>query len=288
MAFYDKDRLLEEANAQMVAEYLGMEMQYKGGNIQIKCPGHLKRLGKEDNNFGSCVLTEKGYHCFACHKTVGLINMVIEVEDLENRSDEMTSSDIFNEALGIIGDALGGREIYKIYGQTDIAEERTKTLSVEDIALLGLKSNTVIDIIETVSNDKRIICEEDFIPKIPNTGDVFDASTYLGVTRKSYSLRLLKNEDPIAYAKIIKKCAQKAMDKYQEMINACEHTSEKSDIFNLISTGTKDELLYDFKHIYMDMYNRCKEIYMETEVPEEDNEPLMPEPPKIPRYNLFD
>ena len=54
------------------------------------------------------------------------------------------------------------------------------------------------------------------------------------------------------------------MDKYQEMINACEHTSEKSDIFNLISTGTKDELLYDFKHSYMDMYNRCKEIYMET------------------------
>lgn len=288
MAFYDKDRLLEEANAQMVAEYLGMEMRYKGNNIQIKCPGHFKRLGKEDNNFGSCVLTEKGYHCFACHKTVNLINMVIEFENLEEKTDDESKNDIFNEALGIIGDALGGREIYMISGQTEIAEERTKALSVEDLSLLGLKSTVIIDVIETASNDKKMICEEDYIPKNPNTGTTFDASTYLGVTRKSYSLRLLKNEDPVAYAKLIKKSAKEAMERYQEMIKACEHTSEKSKIFSVIKTDKKDELLYDFKHIYMDMYNRCKEIYMETEVLDDFVETKTSEMPVIPNYNLFD
>ena len=214
--------------------------------------------------------------------------MVIEFENLEEKSDEMTKADIFNEALGIIGDALGGRENYMISGQSDFLEERIKALSVDDLALIGLKPTTIIDIIETASNDKKIICEEDYIPKIPNTGVIFDASTYIGITRKSYSLRLLKNEDPSAYAKLIKKSAKEAMNKYQKMIDSCEHTSDNSSIFDLIKTEKKDELLYDFKHIYMDMYNRCKEIYVETEDTDDFIENKEPEEYHVPNYNLFD
>jgi hypothetical protein len=99
---------------------------------------------------------------------------------------------------------------------------------------------------------------------------------------------MLKNEDPVAYAKLIKKSAKEAMERYQEMIKACEHTSEKSKIFSVIKTDKKDELLHDFKHIYMDMYNRCKEIYMETEVLDDFVETKTSEMPVIPNYNLFD
>ena len=70
----------------MLVEFLGIDHEIKGSYTYIKCPGHLKRVGKVDNNFGNCILTEKGYHCFACKggTTVGLIDMVQELQDCEH------------------------------------------------------------------------------------------------------------------------------------------------------------------------------------------------------------
>jgi hypothetical protein len=287
MAFYDKERLLDEANARMVAEYLGMDMQYRGSIINIKCPGHKRRLGRESGSYSACMLTEKGYHCFACNKQVSLINMVIEYEDLDEKFPN--PADAFQEALGIIGDALGGRNLYTLDGDAELAEERSRALSADDLKIIGLEQAAAIDMIETVSNDKKSITSDGLIPKIPNTGMSFDAATYLGVSHKTFSVRVLKNEDPVAYNHLIKKAAKAAMEKYKNMIDACEHTSPKSKIFNIIKSQdkTNDEILYDFKHIYMDLYNRSKEIYMEVEDTEE-NVSMSEEIVEIPRYNLFD
>lgn len=283
MAFYDKDRLLDEANAQMVAEYLGMDMLYKGNTIQIKCPGHLKRMHHEDQNFGNCSLTEKGYHCFACHKTVGLIQMVMEYEQIDD----------YAEALGIIGDSLGGRENYLISGDVQIREATSKVLSNEDLELLGLKANVSIDYIESVSNNKKMLVSEELIPKIPNTGLTFDAQTYLGTTHKTYSIRLLKNEDPEVYYTLIKNKAKEAMDKYEFLLETvCKKANKEFNFLSPIfgkSEEKNEELLYDLKNMYMDMYNRAKEIYMDIDENDCGNvEVQQPEEITIPHYDLFD
>lgn len=281
MAFYDKNRLLEEATSMMLVEFLGIDHEIKGSYTYIKCPGHLKRVGKVDNNFGNCILTEKGYHCFACKggTTVGLIDMVQELQDCE-----------YVEALEVIGDALGGRKNYRISGDEISTFEVNKTLSQSDFELLGLSSSVSIDEIQFISNDKKYIVENDCIPK--GTPNIEDIETYLATTRKTYSLRTLKIDAPEVYHTLIKRKAKEAMEKYQFMMDVvCDRTSKESAILLPLceKTDLEDEVLYDFKHIFMDMYNRCKEIYMEIDddmcgkIIQEIEEDI-----KIPNYNLFD
>lgn len=280
MAFYDKDRLLEEATSLMIVEYLGVDHIAKGGYVYIKCPGHLDRLGKEDAHFGNCVLTEKGYHCFACGITVNIVQMVREIQDCD-----------YPEALGIIGDALGGRNNYTLSGTSIPNLEANKQLVQSDLELLGLKPNISIDEIHFISNDKKYISNEGYIPKIP-PNDIAN-EIYLATTHKSYSLRTLRIEDPCVYYTLIKNKAKEAMDKYQFMMDVvCDRTSKESILLlPLCQSGElDDEIIYDFKHLYMDMYNRCKEIYMEidAEMCGDVSNEVIEEPPKIPHYNLFD
>lgn len=277
MAYYDQERLNEEANSQIIADYLGIESEIKGSRTWIKCPGHFARMGKEDRNFGNCVLTEHGYHCFACNKIIHQTQMVMEFADCD-----------YNEALGIIGDALGGRENYLLSG--DVLKQHTieKALSAEDLELIGLVPNVSIDIVESLSNDKKQIVQDELIPVIPSTGSQFDFELYCATTHKSYSIRLLKNEDPETYYRLIRQKAKESMDKYQKMIEICERSSEQSKILlPLCETNElNEEVLYDFKHLFMDMYNRCKEIYFENGAEETEEAPTIEEP-KIPKYNLF-
>ena len=73
-----KKLLLEEADAREVAEYIGMDVQKRGANYFVLCPGHSNRLGKEDSTIGNCVLYKNGYKCFACNpdKIIDIFQMV--------------------------------------------------------------------------------------------------------------------------------------------------------------------------------------------------------------------
>lgn len=57
-------------DSEMVAENLGMEIKRKGKRKSILCPSH------DDRNFGSCILTERGYRCFACGMNGDIFQMV--------------------------------------------------------------------------------------------------------------------------------------------------------------------------------------------------------------------
>ena len=103
MARYDKERLLDEATAEEVAAYLGLEMVRRGSRIFIRCPSP----GHNDRNIGNCCLTHKGYKCFACGTSGGLIDLVMQSQNCD-----------FTEALGLIGDALGGRQQYTLSGNS--------------------------------------------------------------------------------------------------------------------------------------------------------------------------
>ena len=74
----DIKRLMDEADARTVAEFLGMQIVKKGKYDFIQCPGHEKRLGKPDSHIGNAVLLKNGYKCFACNTFIPTAEMVME------------------------------------------------------------------------------------------------------------------------------------------------------------------------------------------------------------------
>ncbi len=61
-----------------IAESVGISTRLANGKYHIHCPGHAIRLGKEDKNDSSCVLTKTGYRCFACGESIDVFQMVQE------------------------------------------------------------------------------------------------------------------------------------------------------------------------------------------------------------------
>ena len=275
--FYDSERIIEDADVVNVAEYLDMEMSRSGSVIRIKCPGHFKRLGKEDNNFGSCMLTEKGYHCFACQVSVGLIDMVEEVKGCS-----------YVEALGIIADANGGRENYIVSGEYKMPIERTvKVLSDEDLKLIGLKSNICFDEYLFPDGDKEYIKNCHY--NISFDLNDLDAPYYIASKNKSVSIKSLKIKNERLYNTIIKNAAKAAMQKYQDAITNFAKDGKNVNLFKPFGE-INEEIIYDFKLKFSQMYQRSKEIYDEIDEKTCISELLDKEPEKviIPKYDLFD
>ena len=187
--FYDEERIMADADTVQVAEYIGLEMRRAAGKWQIKCPGHPKILGKEDNNFGSCVLVDdpaksmKGYHCFACGRFVNLIGMVREVKDCS-----------YIEALREIGEANGGSEQYVIDGTEDFKVKKESLFSNEDLELIGLIPSIAIKLPMNYSDTRFEVLEE----KIDDNINMFITN---GLTRFRSSISTVYPENIVYTAK---------------------------------------------------------------------------------------
>lgn len=126
----EREYLLAVADPRTVAEYIGMPMKKQGKNISILCPhpGHV------DHHMGNCFLTDYGYRCYSCGAKENLADMVRQYKDVD-----------YQEALGIIADAYGGRERYQ-----SIKGKVTKgpwVLSKEECKVLGIYNTPVYGVV---------------------------------------------------------------------------------------------------------------------------------------------
>ena len=280
MAYYDGEKIIEDADAYTVAEFLNMETLRRGKNIQIKCPGHLKRLGKIDTNFGSCMLTEKGYRCFACGVTISMVQMVCEYANVDT-----------NEAFGIIGDALGGREQYIKNGKaTDGHYETVRILPAADLEILNISPSVSFDSIFFMDKSKEYIKTCDFSVK-PDQYNL-EADYYLATKNCTISLKSLLNDCPKLYYTLIKNKACEGMERYQKAIDEiCNRQHEASKLLMPLCDGKlDDEVIYDIKTKFTSMYERCQEIYDEIDI-DDCIQSMVKVPQKkviIPEYDLFD
>lgn len=129
----DIKRLMEEADAATVAEYIGMNVVKKGQYRFIPCPGHEKRLGRSDTHIGNAVLLKNGYKCFACNTFVPTAEMVMEFTGCEKR-----------KAYHIIAEAMGGEELYPDSGKSaDIPRVRLSPEELEALKLAPTGSKTI-------------------------------------------------------------------------------------------------------------------------------------------------
>lgn len=269
MAFYDEARIMEDADALSVAEYLGIEIRRAGKRHQIYCPGHFARLGKEDSSMGSCYLTNKGYHCYACDAQVSLPNMVMEIEDCS-----------YKEALGIIADSLGGRELYTISGKYD-NEEREQILKEQDLKILGLLPTVSFDVILNEYSSKEEIMEANSKNRESEDEEIrrltlsakYDANapvgttSYLAVHHQTISLKSIFQESPVEYYFVVRNKAKEAMDKYKHWSDCLANpTSNEFELFKktfeYIGVDFDNNTIFDLKQLFTNWYARAKEIYL--------------------------
>lgn len=253
---YNAKAIKEDVSAIDIArDILKLEIETRGSNHYIKCPSHFRVLGKFDEHFGSCVLTDDGYWCHACHIKVGKIDMVMEHENCT-----------FREALDMIGDYLEEKEKYHISPEEikENAEIRANfPLSVDELIEIGLYpyGNKEVKVVvnsssETYENDLP------FIKKKYSNGE----QEYLYYQREvAPSIYTLYKEDNELYSEIIRGKANEKLAKYETIEKL--FLDRNSILFPLLSDMAKgkegfieEDELFQIRNIISNKKRICKMI----------------------------
>ncbi|NLS45834.1 MAG: hypothetical protein GX969_08885 [Firmicutes bacterium] len=251
MARYNLDSLREEADALSVAEYIGMDIFSNGSRHYIYCPGHEERLGKPDRKADNCVLTKRGYRCFACGVWKDVFEMVMEFMGCG-----------LHEAFGIVGDACGGRHYFIEKGDKNSKEPEVLPIKRCDLELIGLNSRRkrVNSIIGSGFKERQDCINV----KALGETDQFD-DYYLYYTREDAdTLYSLYKEDPQLFKQLILTKATYAAIEYKNMMDlVCKGKSPLSAIVDIaMGREVDNEFLYQLRNVYKEKYNRCREIIL--------------------------
>lgn len=194
---FDLEKVREDANALEVAEYLGLEVIKSGKNHYIRCPEHIRNIGKADRSIGNCILSEKGYHCFACGGKGDAIKLAQLTENID-----------FIDAVNVVIEAVGGNfSDYTVrYNRNNHRPHEQFPLSSQDLVLLGLKKccygilpKTFIQQKEDCPENWRIYPNYSFLRMGADVIYGYDAGP--GV---KYSLIELWNDDREGFNELIK------------------------------------------------------------------------------------
>ena len=241
----DKEALLAEANAIEVARYIGMRVEQKGANFFTLCPGHKKRIGKEDTNIGNCVLYENGYRCLACDpdKTHDVFDMVQEFTGCS-----------FPEALQTVAEIYGGESLFA--SNSPYADKLT--LTSDDLKLIGLRN----------SGKKACPINASYRHFEPEEGTFIEKSNEEFLSMKAFcteSLLLLKKNNPKEYRRLIASRAKIAGQKYCLAIKKYGYRNAPgaSEVFDLFEDngGVDDSVFVGIRNALTKKAWRCKEIY---------------------------
>lgn len=72
----DISELKEIVEPDILADYLGLEYQEKGGRFLILCPFH------GDRNLGSAYIRNGWFHCFSCGESMDIVELVQKVKNI--------------------------------------------------------------------------------------------------------------------------------------------------------------------------------------------------------------
>lgn len=217
------------ADVETVAECLGLQTQRRGSRVSILCPCH------DDQHFGSCYLTPKGFKCYACHEHGDMIKLV-----------QKTLNCDFVEACDFIAGIYGQADDFK----ADNIRPMKRVLDEESLRLIGL-SNTddsgnrlgkvYVDIIIVPSNFPESKLQKGQrlkwvpLPNYEDCGSIFDDRPpntspdgyyVLQELITSNPLQELLNEDEKAYKELICRKATEAADKYRRLIDMAQNPAK--------------------------------------------------------------
>lgn len=193
----ERERLLAVADPRTVAEYIGMPMKRQGKNISILCPhpGHM------DRHMGNCFLTDYGYRCYSCGAKENLADMIRQYKNVD-----------YQEALGIIADAYGGRERYQsIKGKS---AKGPWVLSKEECKVLGIYNTPVYGVVRIGDSTADFRANERVVfSHWEEDGAVYATERRLIVD----PLQKLMDEDYTLYKEMVLQHAEDALARLREV-----------------------------------------------------------------------
>lgn len=235
--FYDRREVLQNADPETVARSLGIPMENRGRYTYLLCPGHERNFGKTDHSFGNAILTNHGYHCFACNRSGSVFDMVMEMKNVS-----------FHEAIDYVAKTTGCD-----YDQPDKLPPR-QPLDRRECELLGLsyKDHTFCIVNEKFREKNDI----NVVPKREQHRFSMEEQCDLVTSNERFdTLYDLQKNDPVFFKELLIEKAKEAIEKREKMI---EHVSdiefypEKKLYYRL----DKDQLM----KIYIDEIAEIKKI----------------------------
>ncbi len=115
-----------------VCDALGIEMRKSGSHIFIRCPSHMRILGKEDKKPTNCILTRKGYKCYACGASGDWLRMSADFLEMPYE----TWHDKYNVAIAVAKKAYP-ELIPKLTSRND-GDKADFFLTHKELSLIGL------------------------------------------------------------------------------------------------------------------------------------------------------
>lgn len=242
----DKKALLQEANAIEVAQYIGMTVEKKGANYFTLCPGHKKRMGREDINIGNCVLYPNGYRCMACDPDT--------THDVFDMVQEFTGCS-FPEALQTVAEIYGGENLF---ASTDNTITEKLPLSSDDLKLIGLKPHG--QKFSPINGSY-----EHFEPDAGNSIKKINNEYLLCKSPSSESLINLRKNNPKEFNRLIARKAKEAGEKYCRTIKRCKNRTspDAGKVFDLFEKdgSIDDSTFISIVNALKRKAWRCKEIF---------------------------
>ena len=149
---YDKETLLASVDCIELARYLGMPIEKHGSSYFTQCVSGLHRETQLDHN----KIYSNGCYCFSCGKRYDAAGMVMAYYE-----NVLGQSINFQEALGIIGDSLGGRNAFLVGKHVQFSPF---PLTDEELQAIGLQpkagSGKVIESAETDEDGNKLESSE--------------------------------------------------------------------------------------------------------------------------------
>lgn len=218
------EKLLDEVDAVVVAEYIDMEIIEKGTTKCIYCPGHERRLHKPDVHIGNAYLRKKGYVCHSCGGFFPVHEMVMDFAGC--------SSD---EAYVIMAEAMGGVEFYSDMGESQSYIPKLK-LSNYEAKVLGITPKFSVVVDRKPIESETILIKE--------------------------GLFSLFGQNEKMYYQIIADRAREMLEKYQFCMEhyASAHADKAYELYDLMG-DTFDRSVYG--HLYRELSERidtCRKI----------------------------
>lgn len=217
-----------------VCEEFDIETRQKSNRYWIRCPAHKRVLGKEDRNISNCVLTKRGFHCWACGTTGDIFDMVGYYLDMpmENFADKLKVAELIAERMA--PEYLGDNEPSKRDELPQLPFNKS------DLAKIGLRDvRSFTPEWPTSEHPTSITKQKDGMWEYGS-----DQERYYQVTPVSYSLRAFYNEDAEGFLTMVIQKAYEAYHKSKDLLSGHMDLSEfpkdsQDMIFRLLSERMK-------------------------------------------------
>lgn len=222
MAFYDIQKIEDEATPLGIAQYLGIKMKKSGKSIFIQCPVHETILNKADRHISNCCLGnsfKNAFYCFGCGGKGNGFDLIAAYLNLNIKKD-------FSKILHIAAESCGGVQFYTLT-DTDYKEDRKNrensikhnvVLSTDDFKLSGLSSCVYPVSYEACFDESQITdiydLQKNINVKAPDS-NFLNPVSYLSLRNSSYRFNSLPD---IIYSEIIKNTAKEKMEHYKNIM----------------------------------------------------------------------